>query len=277
MKKTNIKKLNISINGMHCKSCINLIESKVKSIDGIRNIKVNLKSNQASVEFDSDKVNLNKINSEIESLGYSIGNDKKSGNIFQGLIYGLIPHIGCIAFILASIIGATAFTQFFKPLLMNRYFFYILILVSISFATISSILYLRKNDFLSFDGVKRRWKYLMGMYGSTIGINLLFFLIIFPLLANASTPPKSNGSISNSLNNSFNTMGSTSSIKLSIDIPCSGHASLITQELKTLSGVTDIKFNLPNIFQVKYDSTKTTKQQILSLEIFNTYKATVIE
>jgi hypothetical protein len=190
----------------------------------------------------------------------------KGKNILQGIAYGLIPHIGCIAFIIGSVLGATVLMQFFKPILLNRYFFYILVLISVSFATISSAFYLKKNGILSSAGVKRKWKYLSTMYGSTIGINLLLFLVVFPLLANATA---------SSPTTSFSVVGSAS-LRLQVDIPCSGHAPLITQELKTINGVTDVKFSLPNVFDVRYDSAKTSKAQILSLDVFKTYKATVI-
>jgi hypothetical protein len=72
-------------------------------------------------------------------------------------------------------------------------------------------------------------------------------------------------------------VNSISSIRLKVDIPCSGHAPLISQELKSINGVVGVQFSFPNIFDVKYDSTKTSKQQILSLDVFKTYKATVLE
>jgi copper chaperone CopZ len=63
---------------------------------------------------------------------------------------------------------------------------------------------------------------------------------------------------------------------LGVDIPCSGHAPLISDELKKIDGVSSVQFSLPNVFDVKYDSSKASKQQILSLEVFKTYKATVL-
>jgi len=194
---------------------------------------------------------------------------EKDKNILQGIAYGLIPHIGCIAFIIGSVLGATVLMQFFKPILLNRYFFYMLVLISVSFATISSAFYLKKNGILSSAGVKRKWKYLSTMYGSTIGINLLLFMLVFPLLANVSLSSPSAAAVGSE-------SASMSTIRLQVDIPCSGHAPLISNELKTINGVSDIKFSLPNIFDVKYDSTKTSKQQILSLDVFKTYKVTVI-
>jgi copper chaperone CopZ len=109
------------------------------------------------------------------------------------------------------------------------------------------------------------------MYGSTIGINLFLFMIVFPLLTNVSlaSPTITGYSIIPGTNN-------LSLIKLKVDIPCSGHASLISQELKSIDGVIEVKFSFPNVFDVKYDPVRTSKQQILSLKVFDTYKATVL-
>jgi len=259
---------------MHCASCIKLIEDKINSLKGIKKIKVSLIENKAFVKFDPEIISLNKIKSEIQNLGYSTdGDSKKKFNkksFFQGILYGLVPHIGCIAFITASIFGVTVAVNFFKPLLMNPWFFHILILISVGFATLSSIIYLRKNSILSFNGVKRKWKYLSTMYGSTIGINLVLFMVVFPLLANVSMASPTGAFIVKDLDE-------LSSIRLSVDIPCPGHAPLISGELKTIDGVAAIQFSYPNFFDVKYDSTKTTKQNMLSLEVFEVYKATVVD
>jgi copper chaperone CopZ len=194
---------------------------------------------------------------------------KENKGLLSGIVYGLIPHTGCIAFIIASVLGVTAATELFKPLLLNPYFFYILIVLSFTFATISSAFYLRKNGLLSSLGIRRKWKYLSTMYGSTIGVNLLLFMLIFPLLANVSTAQPVTGNLIGSIS-------SLSSIRLGVDILCSGHAPLISDELKKIDGVSSVQFSLPNVFDVKYDSSKVSKQQILSLEVFKTYKATVL-
>lgn len=223
------------------------------------------------------KTQLNEKNEKKKACCNNSKDSDTHGNqqLLQGLTYGLIPHIGCIAFIIASILGVTVLTQFFKPLLMNQYFFYILIAISLAFATISSVLYLRKNGFLSSTGIRRKWKYLSIMYGSTIGSNLLLFMIIFPLLANISlAQPSATGYATKyTADGNFN----LSSISLKVDIPCSGHAPLISGELKSIDGVVGVQFIFPNIFDINYDSEKTSKEKILSLEIFKTYRATVLD
>jgi len=279
-KKIESKEEIINIKGMHCKSCVELIETKLSSLEGIEEIKVNLAKDIAEVKFNPDKISLEKIKSEISKLGYSAGDkeedkQKKKGKVFlQGLIYGLIPHIGCIAFIIGSILGVTVLMKFFRPLLMNRYFFHALIGISLGFATLSSVYYLKKNELLSLIGIKKKWKYLSVMYSSTIGINLLLFMLIFPLLANVSIDSSSitGAAIGIAGNENIDSL-----IKLKVDIPCPGHAPLISQELKIIKGVTGIKFSFPNYFDVTYNSAETSKQEMLALDVFKTYKATVLD
>jgi len=195
--------------------------------------------------------------------------DRKKG-VINGIIYGLVPHTFCILFIIGSILGVTLFTSFFKPFLANRNFFYILIALSFTFATLSALFYLKRNNCLCVSGAKKRWKFLSILYTTTIIINLLFFFVIFPVLANvsiASAKPISGAAIQNTNN--------YPSLTLKVNIPCSGHAPLIIGELKKVQGVVDVKYKSGK-FNVAYDSSKTSKESILSLEVFKTYPATVV-
>jgi copper chaperone CopZ len=280
----------LEIKGMHCKSCAEAIELKLKAIKGIQKAKVSYIDEKAFVVFDSSQISSSAIRGEIENMGYNAGvgdsakahdgivSVKKNKGIMQGIKYGLVPHVGCIAFILASVFGVTAATQLFEPLMLNPYFFYMLIGLSFAFSTISAIIYLKNQGFIEFKRngselgfsvapgtLRRKWKYLTTMYGTSIGVNLLLFLVIFPLLANVTI---ASPLIANS--------GSLSELKLQVDIPCSGHATLISGDIKQIAGIASIQFSLPNIFDVKYDPTVTSKQQILALDVFNTYKATVL-
>ncbi|MFA5559800.1 MAG: cation transporter, partial [Methanofastidiosum sp.] len=144
-----MEKTTIKIEEMHCKSCVHSIKDKVSSLKGVKSVKVNLLDNNAIIEFNSDIITLEKIQIEIENLGYSTGlnsKKKKSNNILKALAYGIIPHIGCIGFIVGSVLGVSLLMRFFRPLLMNRYFFYGLVAVSLGFATISVLLYLKNNE-----------------------------------------------------------------------------------------------------------------------------------
>ena len=255
----------ITVKGMTCKSCVSIIEENVSELKGVKNIKVDLIKETAEIEFNEKKIKLDKIKQTIVDSGYKIEGKKPSKRGFkEALIYGLMPHIGCIAFVFASIFGATLIMQFFKPLLMSRYFFHALVAISFGFATLSAFIYLRKEGFLSMIGIRRKWRYLVTMYGTTIGVNLLLFLLIFPMLANVSAA-------------GGNGAESDSTVMFSVNIPCSGHAPLISEELKTIDGVNAIKYSFPNNFEVSFDSAKTSKQEMLDLEVFDEYPATVID
>ncbi|OIO63176.1 hypothetical protein AUJ69_01570, partial [Candidatus Woesearchaeota archaeon CG1_02_47_18] len=65
-----MNKETIKIKGMHCKSCVELIETGLSSLEGIEEVKVNLAKDEADVKFNPDKISLEKIKSEINKLGY---------------------------------------------------------------------------------------------------------------------------------------------------------------------------------------------------------------
>lgn len=189
-------------------------------------------------------------------------NNKFFSAIKKGFIYGILPHSFCIAFIIVSIIGATALISFLKPFMLNSYFFYLLILLTLVLATISAVIYLKRGQNLSIKGIKDNKKYLSILYSSVVGINLLLFLVIFPFVANYSFSTSGNYSGSN-----------VTSKVISVDIPCSGHAPLIISELKKEDGITNVKYAPFNKFTVEFDLDKTSLERILSLQIFNSFRA----
>lgn len=191
---------------------------------------------------------------------------KEANGLKQGIIFGLLPHSFCIGFIVLSVLGVALGTVIFRKILLVPYLFQILVGLSFVLATISAIIYLKKCGLLSVLGIKRKWRYLLVLYGATIGINLLFFLVIFPKIANLNLGgTKVLSERSNYLK-----------VNLSVDIPCSGHATLITDELKKIKGVGQVIFKSPNIFEVSYDHSQVTLEQILGAEVFKTFKAEIL-
>lgn len=195
--------------------------------------------------------------------------EKKAKGFWLGLAYGLLPHSFCIAFVILTIIGATTATFFFKRFLLNPYFFYFLIFFSFALATLSAVIYLHRCGFLSRKGMKRKWRYLAILYGTTLMVNLLFFMVIFPKLANFNLIKNQPKVLSQKI--------MVLPVTLNVDIPCPGHATLIISELKKLPGIFSVTFRFPNRFEIQYDVTKVSLQEILNLDIFKTYKASIYE
>ena len=62
-----MKKINLNIKGMHCKSCVKLIESEFQG--KVNGIKVE-ENGKATIDFDEKKISLQKIKDTIKELGY---------------------------------------------------------------------------------------------------------------------------------------------------------------------------------------------------------------
>lgn len=80
------------VKGMHCASCSAIIDKKLSSLDGINSINVNYASEKANIEFDNTKVDLGKMNSEIEKLGYSIEDEKDMHDMNHIMEHDLTLH-----------------------------------------------------------------------------------------------------------------------------------------------------------------------------------------
>ena len=76
--------------------------------------------------------------------------------------------------------------------------------------------------------------------------------------------------VNNQVSNDFN-----ATLSLNVKIPCSGHASLIVDELKGEPGVAAVYYQIPDIFKVNYDSRMTSPEKILAIEVFEIYRATI--
>src|SRR5438270_9639964 len=58
------------IKGMHCASCVRVIERAIKKVDGVENCSVNLATEQATVTYDPKKVSKQHIAEAVANAGY---------------------------------------------------------------------------------------------------------------------------------------------------------------------------------------------------------------
>jgi copper chaperone len=71
-----IKKDILLVEGMSCGHCKNAVEKVVAALVGVNLAEVNLAENTLAVEFDTDKITLDKIKEAVDEEGYTIV-DKK--------------------------------------------------------------------------------------------------------------------------------------------------------------------------------------------------------
>ncbi len=67
----------LKIEGMHCASCSAIISQTVLGLDGVKKIDVNFATEKASINFDPQKISVEKMNKEIEKLGYKFVDQPK--------------------------------------------------------------------------------------------------------------------------------------------------------------------------------------------------------
>lgn len=193
--------------------------------------------------------------------------NKESEGILSGILLGIIPHSFCLAFILFSIFGAVTAAAFIKKALIIPNFFVFLIIFSVLLATLSSLLYLKSNNYLSVSGVQRKWKYLVSVYSGILVVNVLMFFVVFPAMANFDSGKRLREAPSVSKD-------ALSFLTIKTQIPCSGHAPLIIDEIKQNKDVYSVTFSMPNTFNVSYDPKKTSPEEIVSVETLKIYKTT---
>ena len=81
------------IGGMTCANCQNRIESKLRSLPGVKEVRVSFRNGTAQIDFDEKKISFTRIEREIDKLGYKVLNEGKAGrkNIVRAI--GLLAAI----------------------------------------------------------------------------------------------------------------------------------------------------------------------------------------
>ncbi len=64
------QKVNLSLSGMHCASCAQIIERALKKVDGVREAHVNFAAEKASVMFEESKTNIARFIEAVREAGY---------------------------------------------------------------------------------------------------------------------------------------------------------------------------------------------------------------
>ena len=75
------EKIALTVNGMTCSSCERHIESEVIKLSGVSSVKASYSGKSATVEYNPEKVNKEKIVAAINSTGYTV---QENVNLIQG-------------------------------------------------------------------------------------------------------------------------------------------------------------------------------------------------
>jgi len=123
---------NFRVEGMHCASCVSIIESRLKKIEGVKNISINFATETAKIFFDDKKTTLKKMNQVIAQLGYEFSNleekqveEKFSNSAPVYLLFGL----SLIVFLMMVWMMLSKALIFFPPFLIPEKIFNFILLI----------------------------------------------------------------------------------------------------------------------------------------------------
>ncbi|CAF4658043.1 unnamed protein product [Rotaria sp. Silwood1] len=77
--------LKINLPTMQCATCKKTIETALKKVDGVNSINVSVKDKIATIDYDKNKINQDKIENEITLIGYDANGKKKNETAYENL------------------------------------------------------------------------------------------------------------------------------------------------------------------------------------------------
>jgi Cu+-exporting ATPase len=81
--KKHIERIIAPVEGMTCASCVARVEKSIRKVEGVKNVSVNLATENAMIEFESDKIDFNKIAESVTDAGYKINLSSQAGKTSQ--------------------------------------------------------------------------------------------------------------------------------------------------------------------------------------------------
>ena len=65
-----LKRAKIKIDGMSCQHCVKTVTDAVTVLDGVSQVKVNLKKGEAKIKFDKDRLDLEQLKTAVVTAGF---------------------------------------------------------------------------------------------------------------------------------------------------------------------------------------------------------------
>jgi Cu+-exporting ATPase len=72
-----MKKLKLTIEGMHCASCAGNVEKSLRSVNGVREVTVSLMTHKSFVEAE-DNVEIDSLKKAVSKVGYTVVDVKEN-------------------------------------------------------------------------------------------------------------------------------------------------------------------------------------------------------
>lgn len=83
-----MKTQSMNVLGMHCASCAAVIKRSLQKLDGVESCEINYGTEKAKVAYDPEKVSVEKMNKEIDKLGYTLATPTQMSNMDHSMHQG---------------------------------------------------------------------------------------------------------------------------------------------------------------------------------------------
>lgn len=116
------EEVTLKIGGMSCASCAQSIEKALKNTEGVLEANVNFATEKATVSFDPERVNLERLKEVIESTGYQVLSEEEKGvdeeekkiqEAKKKMLFSWLFTLPIIAWMIPEMITQTAFPSRF--------------------------------------------------------------------------------------------------------------------------------------------------------------------
>ncbi len=173
-------KKTFDVKGMHCASCVNVLEKTLKKVDGVTDATVNLATNQATVNCD-ENTSVQALSSAVKKKGYELVMDMPTQGTHDHMNMGYDPKLKENVIVSLILIGISSFIMLWETFLPMSYtvkeFFHHLLPI---FATY--MMFVVGRPYLA--GLWRFIKYRKADMDSLVGIGtLVAFLYSFAVTA----------------------------------------------------------------------------------------------
>ena len=64
--------MKFKLSGLHCGNCVMKVQYKLRQINGVNKVAVNLAKGEAAVEFDPNTTGFNAFQAAIQEIGYRV-------------------------------------------------------------------------------------------------------------------------------------------------------------------------------------------------------------
>jgi copper chaperone CopZ len=70
-----MQNIEFSVKSMDCKSCVNIVMKKLKSFEGVKDVRIDAGTKKVRVEWENPKVCDSDLTCAVEDLGYKVSMD----------------------------------------------------------------------------------------------------------------------------------------------------------------------------------------------------------